>query len=154
MIFASFLPFSPFSSKSQVPTHLTSLNHDMFSHSLSYLISCPFFFILSLNLSSVISVKKAITVFGEAPPFSIEALRAEVDDLLAWSDQLCVELDTKAAHQYLEVEHLVSANQELSVQFNLLQAKCYCAGRFPTIRDSQLNSIHSLSPYLILSKFT
>ena len=30
-------------------------------------------------------------VFGEAPPFSIEALRAEVDDLLAWSDQLCVE---------------------------------------------------------------
>jgi len=62
-------------------------------------------------------------VFGEAPPFTIEALWAEVDDLLAWSDQLCVELDTKAAHQYLEVERLVSANHELSVQLDLLQAK-------------------------------
>jgi len=62
-------------------------------------------------------------MFGEAPPFTIEALRAEVDDLLAWSDQLRAELDTKAAHHYLEVERLVSANQELSVQFDLLQAK-------------------------------
>jgi len=62
-------------------------------------------------------------VFGEAPPFTIEALRAEMDDLLAWSDQLRVELDTKAAHQYLQVERLVSANQELSVQFDLLLAK-------------------------------
>jgi len=62
-------------------------------------------------------------MFGEAPPFSIEALRAEVDDLLAWSDQLRVELDTRAAHHCLEMERLVSANQELSVQFGLLQAK-------------------------------
>jgi len=62
-------------------------------------------------------------MFGEAPPFTIEALRAEVDDLLAWSDQLRAELDTRAAHHYLEMEHLVSANQELSVQFGLLQAK-------------------------------
>ena len=46
-----------------------------------------------------------------------------MDDLLAWSDQLCVELDTKAAHQYLRVDHLVLANQELSVRFDLLQAK-------------------------------
>jgi len=46
-----------------------------------------------------------------------------MDDLLAWSDQLRVELDTKAAHHYLEVEHLVSANREVSVQFDLLQAK-------------------------------
>jgi len=62
-------------------------------------------------------------VFGEAPPFSIEALRAKMDDLLAWTDKLCVELDTRAAHQYLQVERLVSANRELSVQFDLLQAK-------------------------------
>jgi len=48
MIFTRFPPFSPVSSKSQVPTHSTSLNHDMFPHSLSYLISWPFFFILSL----------------------------------------------------------------------------------------------------------
>ena len=47
MIFAGFPPFSPFPSKSQAPTHSTSLNHDMFPHSLSYLISCPFVFILS-----------------------------------------------------------------------------------------------------------
>jgi len=40
--------FSPlFLSKSQAPTHLTSLNHDMFPHSLSYLISCPISLILS-----------------------------------------------------------------------------------------------------------
>jgi len=62
-------------------------------------------------------------VFGEAPPFSIEALRVEMDDLLAWTDKLRVELDTRAAHQYLQVERLVSANRELSVQFDLLQAK-------------------------------
>ena len=62
-------------------------------------------------------------VFGEAPPFSIEALRVKMDDLLAWTDKLRVELDTRAAHQYLQVERLVSANRELSVQFDLLQAK-------------------------------
>ena len=49
-------------------------------------------------------------VFGEAPPFSIEALWAKMDDLLAWSDQLHVELDTKATHQYLQVDRLVLAN--------------------------------------------
>jgi len=47
MIFASFSPFFLFLSKSQAPTHSTSLNHDMFPHSLSYLISCPISFILS-----------------------------------------------------------------------------------------------------------
>jgi len=62
-------------------------------------------------------------VFSEALPFSIEALRAKMDDLLAWSDQLRVELDTKATHQYLQVDHLVLANRELSVQSDLLQAK-------------------------------
>ena len=59
-------------------------------------------------------------MFSEVPPFSIEALRAEMDDLLAWTDQLRVELDTRAAHQYLQVERLESANRELSVQFDLL----------------------------------
>jgi len=44
MIFAGF---SPFPSKSQAPTHSTSLNHDIFPHSLSYLISCPISLILS-----------------------------------------------------------------------------------------------------------
>ena len=44
MIFAGFYLFI---SKSQAPTHSTSLNHDMFPHSLSYLISCPISFILS-----------------------------------------------------------------------------------------------------------
>ena len=47
MIFASFSPSFLFLSKSQAPTHSTSLNHDMFPHSLSYLISCPTSFILS-----------------------------------------------------------------------------------------------------------
>ena len=47
MIFASFSPFFLFLSKSQAPTHSTSLNHDMFPHSLSYLISCPISLILS-----------------------------------------------------------------------------------------------------------
>ena len=43
-----FRRFSPlFFLKSQAPTHPTSLNHDMFPHSLSYLISCPISLILS-----------------------------------------------------------------------------------------------------------
>ena len=61
--------------------------------------------------------------FGEAPPFSIEALRGEMDNLLAWSDQLRVELDINAAHRHIQVERLVNANRELSVQFDQLQAK-------------------------------
>ena len=47
--------FSPvfylFLSKSQAPTHLTSLNHDMLPHSLSYLILCPISLILSFIFS-------------------------------------------------------------------------------------------------------
>ena len=43
-----FRRFSPlFLPKSQAPTHSTSLNHDMFPHSVSYLISCPISLILS-----------------------------------------------------------------------------------------------------------
>ena len=60
--FCWFSTFSPFSSKSKVPTLLTLLNHDMLSHSfiLSYLMFL-FLFLISY-LSSVISVKKAIMV--------------------------------------------------------------------------------------------
>ena len=61
--------------------------------------------------------------FGEAPPFSIEALWGKMNNLLAWSDQLHVELDIDAAHRHLQVECLVAANQEMSVQFDQLQAK-------------------------------
>jgi len=46
-----------------------------------------------------------------------------MDNLLAWSDQLRVELDIDAAHYYIQVEYLLSANQEMSVRFDQLQAK-------------------------------
>ena len=55
--FRRFSP--PFLSKSQAPTHSTSLNHDMFPHSLSYLISCPISLILSfIFLQSFLSEGK------------------------------------------------------------------------------------------------
>jgi len=48
-----FRRFSPlFLSKSQAPTHSTSLNHDMFPHSLSYLILSHVPFLLSYLSSS------------------------------------------------------------------------------------------------------
>jgi len=45
-----------FLSKSQAPTHSTSLNHDMFPHSLSYLMS--HFSYLIFHLLSVISIRR------------------------------------------------------------------------------------------------
>ena len=54
--------------------------------------------------------------FGEMPPFSIKALRGEMDNLLAWSDQLHVELDIGTAHRDAQVESLLSANREMSVR--------------------------------------
>ena len=59
--------------------------------------------------------------FGEMPPFSIEALRGEMDNLLAWSDQLRVELDIGTAHRDVQVEHLLNANREMSVRVDQLQ---------------------------------
>jgi len=61
--------------------------------------------------------------FGEAPPFSIEALWGEMDNMLAWSDQLCVELDNNYTGHYMQVNCLISTQQELSVKFNVLQPK-------------------------------
>jgi len=61
--------------------------------------------------------------FGEMPPFSIEALRGEMDNLLAWSDQLCVELDIGTAHRNVQVERLLNANREMSVRVDQLQDK-------------------------------
>jgi len=61
--------------------------------------------------------------FGEMPPFSIEALRGEMDNLLAWSDQLRVELDIGTAHRDAQVESLLSANREMSVRVDQLQDK-------------------------------
>ena len=65
MIFASFSPSFLFLSKSQVPTHSTSLNHDMFPHSLSYLISCPISFILSFIFFRSFRLKKGNSVISD-----------------------------------------------------------------------------------------
>jgi len=61
--------------------------------------------------------------FGEMPPFSIKALWGEMDNLLAWSDQLRVELDIGTAHRNVQVEHLLNANREMSVRVDQLQDK-------------------------------
>jgi len=46
-----------------------------------------------------------------------------MDNLLAWSDQLRVELDIGTAHRDAQVESLLSANREMSVRVDQLQDK-------------------------------
>jgi len=60
---------------------------------------------------------------SELTPFSIEALRAEMDDMIAWSNKLCTELDLNYANHYERVDRLVSAQRKLSIKYDVLQSK-------------------------------
>jgi len=60
---------------------------------------------------------------SELNPFSIKVLRAEMDDMIAWSNKLCTELDLNHANHYERVDRLVSAQRELSIKYDVLQSK-------------------------------
>jgi len=60
---------------------------------------------------------------SELGPFSIEALRVEMDDMIAWSNKLRSELDLNYADHYERMDRLVAAQWELSVKYDVLQSK-------------------------------
>jgi len=60
---------------------------------------------------------------SELNPSSIDILRAEMDDIIAWSNKLRCELDLNYADYYARMDRLVSTHQELSIKYDILQSK-------------------------------
>jgi len=60
---------------------------------------------------------------SELNPSSIEVLRAEMDEMIAWSNKLRCELDLNNANHYAQMGRLVSAHRELSIKYDVLQSK-------------------------------
>jgi len=60
---------------------------------------------------------------SELTSSSIEILRAEMDEMIAWSNKLRCELDLNAADHYARMDQLVSAHRELSIKYDVLQSK-------------------------------
>ena len=60
---------------------------------------------------------------SELNPFSIEVLRAEMDDMITWSNKLHSELDLNYADHYTRMDWLVSTQRELSIKYDVLQSK-------------------------------
>ena len=60
---------------------------------------------------------------SELNPSSIEVLRVEMDDMIAWSNKLCCELDLNYADHHARMDRLVSAHRELSIKYDVLQSK-------------------------------
>ena len=54
---------------------------------------------------------------------SNKVLRAEMDDMIAWSNKLHSELDLNYTDQYERMDRLVSAQRELSIKYDVLQSK-------------------------------
>jgi len=54
---------------------------------------------------------------------SIEVLRAEMDDMIAWSNKLRSELDLNYANHFAQMDRLVSAQRELTIKYDVLQSK-------------------------------
>jgi len=54
---------------------------------------------------------------------SIDVLRAEMDEMIAWSNKLRSELDLNYADHYARIDQLVSAQRELSIKYDVLQSK-------------------------------
>jgi len=54
---------------------------------------------------------------------SIEVLRAEMDDMIAWSNKLRSELDLNYADHFAQMDQLVSAQRELMIKYDILQSK-------------------------------
>jgi len=60
---------------------------------------------------------------SELNPFSIKVLRAEMDDMIAWSNKLRSELDLNYTDHYAQMDQLVSAQRELAIKYDVLQSK-------------------------------
>jgi len=60
---------------------------------------------------------------SELNPSSFDALRAEMDEMIAWSNKLRCELDLNAADHYARMDRLVSAHRELTIKYDVLQSK-------------------------------
>jgi len=60
---------------------------------------------------------------GELNSSSIEVLRAEMDDMIAWSNKLRSELDLNYADHFAQMDRLVSAQRELMIKYDVLQSK-------------------------------
>jgi len=54
---------------------------------------------------------------------SIDVLRAEMDEMIAWSNKLRSELDLNYADHYSRMDRLVSAQRELLIKYDVLQSK-------------------------------
>jgi len=54
---------------------------------------------------------------------SIEVLRAEMDDMIAWSNKLRSELDLNYTDHFAQMDRLVSAQRELMIKYDVLQSK-------------------------------
>jgi len=54
---------------------------------------------------------------------SIDVLRAEMDEMIAWSNKLRSELDLNYADHYARMDRLVSAQRELVIKYDVLQSK-------------------------------
>jgi len=54
---------------------------------------------------------------------SIEVLRAEMDDMIAWSNKLRSELDLNYTDHFAQMDWLVSAQRELTIKYDVLQSK-------------------------------
>jgi len=54
---------------------------------------------------------------------SIEVLRAEMDDMIAWSNKLRSELDLNYADHFAQMDRLVSAQRKLTIKYDVLQSK-------------------------------
>jgi len=60
---------------------------------------------------------------SELNPSSIDVLRAEMDDMIAWSNKLHCELDLNNADHYARMDWLVSAHCELTIKYDVLQSQ-------------------------------
>jgi len=60
---------------------------------------------------------------SELNPSSIEVLRAEMDDMIAWSNKLRSELDLNYADHFAQMDRLVSAQRELTIKYDVLRSK-------------------------------
>jgi len=54
---------------------------------------------------------------------SIEVLRTEMDNMIAWSNKLRSELDLNYADHFAQMDRLVSAQCELTIKYDVLQSK-------------------------------
>jgi len=60
------------------------------------------------------------TAPSELNSSSIDVLRAEMDEMIAWSNKLRCELDLNAADHYTRMDRLVSAHRELLIKYDIL----------------------------------